>query len=74
MSTLLGDRLKLLRAERGLFQSDIAELLKVSLRQVQRYEKNLSEMTLKSAIILADFFNVSLDYLTGRSDIREVQK
>lgn len=74
MSTLLGDRLKLLRVERGLFQSDIAELLKVSLRQVQRYEKNLSEMTLKSAIILADFFNVSLDYLTGRSDIREVQK
>ncbi|MCM3113590.1 helix-turn-helix domain-containing protein [Lederbergia lenta] len=66
----LGIRLKELRVERGLYQSDIAEFLSVSLRQVQRYEKDESEMSLSTAISLAEFFNVSIDYLTGRSDQR----
>lgn len=66
----LGIRLKELRVEHGLYQSDIADLLSVSLRQVQRYEKNDSDMSLSAAISLADYFNVSIDYLTGRSDDR----
>lgn len=66
----LGIRLKELRVERGLYQSDIAELLSVSLRQVQRYEKDQSDMSLSTAIFLADYFNVSIDYLTGRSNDR----
>lgn len=66
----LGIRLKELRTERDLYQSDIAKLLSVSLRQVQRYEKDETDIPLSSAIVLADFFNVSIDYLTGRSDQR----
>lgn len=67
----LGIRLKELRVERGLYQSDIAELLSVSLRQVQRYEKDQSDMSLSTAAFLADFYDVSIDYLTGRSDKRK---
>lgn len=66
----LGIRLKELRKESGLHQSDIAEILSVSLRQVQRYEKDESDMSLSAAISLANYFNVSIDYLTGRSNNR----
>ncbi|PTY92333.1 helix-turn-helix domain-containing protein [Heyndrickxia sporothermodurans] len=66
----LGIRLKELRIERGLLQADMASLLSVSLRQYQRYEKDESDMALSAAIMLAEYFNVSLDYLTGRSDRR----
>lgn len=67
----LGFRLKELRKERDLLQTDVANLLSVSLRQYQRYEKDKSDMALSAAILLAEYFNVSLDYLAGRSDQRK---
>jgi transcriptional regulator with XRE-family HTH domain len=69
--TTLGNRMKDLRLEHKLYQSDIAELLSVTLRQVQRYEKDESEISISKAIILADYYNVALDYLAGRSQERE---
>lgn len=68
----LGSRLKELRQEKKLKQSDLSELISVTLRQIQRYEKNETDIPLSKAIILADFFNVSLDYLTGRSNQRYI--
>ena len=59
----LGIRLKELRIERDLLQADMASLLSVSLRQYQRYEKDESDMALSAAIMLAEYFNVSIDYL-----------
>ncbi|WP_368298883.1 helix-turn-helix domain-containing protein [Cytobacillus firmus] len=67
----LGIRLKELRLEKGLLQTDIAKLLSVSLRQVQRYEKDESDMSLSTAAKLAEYFDVSIDYLTGRSNKRQ---
>ncbi|MGG4506343.1 helix-turn-helix transcriptional regulator [Heyndrickxia sporothermodurans] len=67
----LGIRLKELRLEKGLLQTDIAEFLSVSLRQVQRYEKDESDIPLSSAVKLAEYFDVSIDYLTGRSNKRQ---
>ncbi|KGX85196.1 helix-turn-helix domain-containing protein [Pontibacillus litoralis] len=70
----LGARLKELRKEQNLYQTDLAKLLNVTVRQIQRYEKNDNEIPLSSAMFLADYFDVSLDYLTGRSDVRSTQK
>jgi transcriptional regulator with XRE-family HTH domain len=67
----LGIRLKELRLEKGLLQTDIAKFLSVSLRQVQRYEKDESDIPLSSAVKLAEYFDVSIDYLTGRSNKRQ---
>lgn len=67
----LGIRLKELRLEKGLLRTDIAKLLSVSLRQVQRYEKDESDMSLSTAAKLAEYFDVSIDYLTGRSNKRQ---
>jgi transcriptional regulator with XRE-family HTH domain len=61
-----GERLKLLRAEKKLRQIDIAEILNITDRQYQLYEYGKSFPDFKKLIMLADFFDVSLDYLVGR--------
>ncbi len=66
-------RLRELRKEKGLHQSELAEQMGVALRQYQRYERGEQEAKLAGWIFLADFYNVSLDYLVGRSDRRERQ-
>lgn len=62
------ERILQLRAQRGLLQKDIASASGVSLRNYQYYEKDQREPTLSVLLRLADFFDVSLDYLVGRSD------
>lgn len=61
-----GSRLKYLRTKNKELQQDIADLISVKVRQVQRYEKDESDIPLSKAIIIADYYNVSLDYLSGR--------
>ena len=66
----LADRLRSLRAERGLTQKDVFTGIGVSQIVYQRYEYG-SYPAYEKLIALADYFNVSLDYLVGRSDIAE---
>ncbi|EGD49750.1 helix-turn-helix domain protein [Ruminiclostridium papyrosolvens DSM 2782] len=66
-----GDRLRELREERDITQKKLGELINVSARVIGYYEANdrfpRDENVLKT---LADFFNVSVDYLVGRTEIR----
>ena len=64
----LGIRLKELRKVRGVGQKVVAEQLGVSLRSYQFYEDGTYDPNLPNLIALADYFQVSLDYLVGRSD------
>lgn len=64
-------RLKELREEKGLKQAELAELMGIVERQYQRYERGEGEPKLAGWILLADFFDVSMDYLIGRSDQRQ---
>lgn len=64
------NRLKLLREEKGLFQSDIAKILGISNAAVGFYESGKRDMSTETVIKLAEYFNVSTDYLLGKSDIR----
>jgi len=57
-----------LKKEKNLLQKDIANASGVTVRNYQRYEKGESQPTLPVLLKLADYFNVSLDYLVGRSD------
>jgi len=66
--------LGLLRRSRKGLQKDIAQLIGVSVRQAQRYEKGEQEPDIDGLIALADSFGVSLDYLVGRSDSPEINK
>ena len=61
-------RLKELRQSRGLTQNEMAAYMGVVPRQYQRYERGEGEPDLAGWILLADFFEVSLDYLVGRTE------
>lgn len=61
-------RLKEIRAASGKKQREAAEYLGIQLRSYQAYESGDREPDIDNLIALADFFNVSLDWLTGRRD------
>ena len=67
---VFGQRLKLLRKERNMTQKEIAELLDRTDRQVQALEAGRVNVPGLTLIKLADFFDVSIDYLVGRSEER----
>lgn len=72
--SIFSDRIKLLKTQKHLLQKDIANKIGVSLRAYQYYETDQREPTMSVLIALADYFDVSLDYLCGRSDNPEVNK
>jgi transcriptional regulator with XRE-family HTH domain len=60
-----------LRHERRLALSQLAIRLNIPLHTVRNWEqKNGPYPRLQTAVLLADFYGVSLDYLTGRTDER----
>lgn len=66
---ILSKRLKELREGRRLYQREFAEILGLSFRGYQNYETGQSEPKLTTLISIADYYNVSIDYLVGRTDI-----
>lgn len=62
------DRLKELRKAHKLTQVALAEELGLTERQYQRLESNASKPMYNNLLALADYFDVSIDYLVGRSD------
>lgn len=64
------NRLKELRMEKGLLQCDVAKVIHKSDRIVGFYENGQRDMSTDTLGILADFFNVSIDYLLGNSNVR----
>ncbi|MCI9555183.1 helix-turn-helix domain-containing protein [uncultured Oscillibacter sp.] len=67
---ILGERLRLLRMEKRMRQVDIAELLGITQAHYQRIEKGKINIPTLTLCILADYFEVSTDYLLGRSEER----
>ena len=61
-------RLYELRKERNLTQDDIANAIKTTRTNIGRWEKNLNEPSASFVVLLANFFEVSTDYLLGRED------
>ena len=69
MSTF-GERLKMLRKSKKITQQQLADLLFVNKSSISRYESNSQLPESSQLQKLADYFDVSLDYLVGRTDIR----
>jgi transcriptional regulator with XRE-family HTH domain len=65
----LGQRLVQLREFHNIKQKDIADYLGITVRGLRYYETDVREPNIKTLIALANYFNVSLDYLLGISDI-----
>ena len=63
-----GERLRLLRQTKGLSQMEFAKQIKLSKSSVNMYERCEREPSLETIERIADYFNVDLDYLLGKSD------
>ena len=70
----LSKRLKLLRESKSLTQKQLAKILGVTEVSIQRFEYGTSRPNLDKIAFLADYFDVSLDYLVGRSDNPKINK
>lgn len=65
---VFAERLLELRSERGISQAKLAKELGVSFSVVCYWETDRSEPTAVNIVKLADYFNVSADYLLGRTE------
>jgi len=63
------NRIKQLRQERGLTQDDLGKLLGVQKAAICKYETGRVSLTQEAMFRLSDLFQVSVDYILGRSDI-----
>ena len=68
------ERLKELRLAKGLTQMQVSQATGMSLLGHQRYEYGSREPAYNKLLALADYFDVSLDYLVGRTDKPEINR
>lgn len=68
------ERLKELRLAKNLTQKQVYEAVGMSAIGYQRYEYGDREPAYQKLIALADYFDVSIDYLVGRTDNPEINK
>ncbi len=66
----LYERIRNLREDRDLTQTDIAKHLGMSQTGYSKYETGENDIPTQILIRLADFYNTSVDYLLGRTDKR----
>lgn len=68
------NRLRFLRNEKGESLEQISRFLNVTIQTVSNYENEKRDMTPETIIKLAEYFNVSTDYLLCKSDIRNPEE
>ena len=62
-------RLKDLREDHDLKQSEVAEILGISQQYYQCYESGKNELPLRHCVTLAKYYNVSIDFIVGLTDV-----
>ena len=67
-------RLKELRESRGISQVRLSIELNLNQNAISRYETGAREADYATLIKIADYFNVSLDYLLGRTEKPEMHR
>ena len=69
---LFHQRLLELRTQSHMTQQQVADTIHVTLRQYQRFEKGEQKPGFDNLRNMADFYGVSVDWLMGRTERREV--
>lgn len=67
----LGDRLKQLRLEKSISQTEMADYFHIGRSTLSQYESNVRTPSDEMKLKFADFFDVSVDYLLGKSEYRK---
>ena len=71
---MLGDKIKKLRKERHITQSELANAIGLSRSSIGMIESNKQGTGNDSLIRIADFFNVTVDYLLSEDDAENIEK
>jgi len=66
----VSERIKKLRKDNGLHQKEVAEKLGITLTGYASYEQGRNKPSYDSLLKLSDLYNVSIDYLVGKTDIQ----
>ena len=66
------NRLKEIREDKDLLQKDIAKALNIKQQQYSEYEIGKRLIPINYLSDLADYYNVSIDYLLGKTDVRKI--
>ena len=67
-------RLRDMREDSDMTQSQIAEILGIQQTVYSRYERGFQTIPLEHLLKLADYYQVSLDFLTGRTNNKNIQR
>lgn len=65
------ERIREIREERSLTQQHIADLLHIGQRTYSDYESGKTRIPIDGLMILAKYYDVSMDYITGVSDVKK---
>lgn len=68
------NRIKQLREELKLSQNELGKKLNKTQQQISLYENGTNELDLDGYILLSKIFNCSIEYIAGKSDIRNPEK
>ena len=72
--SLFSERLRELRTKKGKTQQEMADLVGVNRATYSSYERDVSIPPYEKAKVFADYFNVNIDYLMGRSSERCIKQ
>lgn len=64
-------RLKDLREDKDLTQDEVAKIIKTTQQQYSKYELGIRLIPIDKLCILADYYDTSLDYILGRTNIKQ---
>ena len=67
-------RIRDLREDNDLSQSEIAKVIKTTQQQYSKIENGISDISGEKLILLAEFYNVSTDYILGLTDDKRMIK
>ena len=71
MREILSERLRLCRQDKGYTQAQVAIYCDITEKAYQNYELMTREPKLEILVRIADLFDVSIDYLAGRTDVKK---
>lgn len=74
MRGIFAERIQQTRLELGMLQKELAKKMGMSQQAISSIESGRREAYFFTAICVADALGVSLDYLAGRTDVKEVNK
>ncbi len=71
---IFAERVKMLRKQKNIKQSELGEMVGLTYTAISDIERGRRTTTIEKLVAIADYFEVSIDYLVGRTDNPEINR